>query len=147
MSGWDICSISAVLKTTGFPSISATERNAALNTVDTKRQLIELKNQDIDVSHFEENMNTFLGAISRNYKLASNKFDDAVNKIDKTIKYLQDIRDDLTGSKNQLRIANEKAEDISIKKLTAGSPSIAKKFEELGVEINNKKKKKTSKNT
>ena len=136
-----------VIRPQSFISIINILRNAALNTVDTKRQLIELKNQDIDVSHFEENMNTFLGAISRNYKLASNKFDDAVNKIDKTIKYLQDIRDDLTGSKNQLRIANEKAEDISIKKLTAGSPSIAKKFEELGVEINNKKKKKTSKTT
>ena len=86
-------------------------------------------------------MNNFKDAFSRNFKLASDKFDTAIEEIDKSIQHLQKIKDNLLGSKNQLRLANDKAEDLSIKKLTAGSPSIAEKFEELGVEVKKKKKK------
>ena len=87
-------------------------------------------------------MNIFKDAFSRNFKLASDRFDTAIDEIDKTMQHLQKIKDNLLGSKNQLRLANDKAEDLSIKKLTAGSPSMAKKFEELGIEVDKKKKKK-----
>ena len=116
-------------------------RNAGLKSIEAKRELIQIQNQNIDISHFEENMNNFKDAFSRNFKLASDKFDTAIEEIDKSIQHLQKIKDNLLGSKNQLRLANDKAEDLSIKKLTAGSPSIAEKFEELGVEVKKKKKK------
>ena len=125
-----------------FISIINILRNSASKTVDAKRELIEMQNQNIDIAHFEENMNNFKDAFSRNFKLASDKFDNAIDEIDKTMQHLQKIKDSLLGSKNQLRLANDKAEDLSIKKLTDGSPSIAKKFEEIGVEVDSKKKKK-----
>ena len=131
-----------VIRPQSFISIINILRNSALKTVETKRELIEIQNQNIDISRFEENMNIFKDAFSRNFKLASDKFDTAIDEIDKTMQHLQKIKDSLLGSKNQLRLANDKAEDLSIKKLTAGSPSMAKKFEELGIEVDKKKKKK-----
>ncbi|MBR2290319.1 MAG: DUF2130 domain-containing protein [Clostridia bacterium] len=131
-----------VIRPQSFISIINILRNAALKTVDAKRELIEIQNQNIDIAHFEENMNTFKDAFSRNFKLASDRFDAAIDEIDKTMQHLQKIKDNLLGSKNQLRLANDKAEDLSIKKLTARSPSIAQKFEELGTEVDKKKKKK-----
>ena len=131
-----------VIRPQSFISIINILRNSALKTVDAKRELIEIQNQNIDIAHFEENMNSFKDAFSRNFKLASDRFDAAIDEIDKTMQHLQKIKDNLLGSKNQLRLANDKAEDLSIKKLTAGSPSIAQKFEELGTEV--KKKKKTT---
>ena len=133
-----------VIRPQSFISIINILRNAGLKSIDAKRELIQIQNQNIDISHFEENMNNFKDAFSRNFKLASDKFDTAIEEIDKSIQHLQKIKDNLLGSKNQLRLANDKAEDLSIKKLTAGSPSIAEKFEEMGVEVK-KKKKKTSK--
>ena len=133
-----------VIRPQSFISIINILRNAALKTVETKRELIEIQNQNIDIAHFEENMNTFKDAFSRNFKLASDKFDTAIDEIDKTMQHLQKIKDNLLGSKNQLRLANDKAEDLSIKKLTDGSPSIAKKFEELGIAVNKNKKKKNT---
>ena len=132
-----------VIRPQSFITIINILRNAGLKSIDAKRELIQIQNQNIDISHFEENMNNFKDAFSRNFKLASDKFDTAIEEIDKSIQHLQKIKDNLLGSKNQLRLANDKAEDLSIKKLTAGSPSIAEKFEELGVEVK-KKKKKTS---
>lgn len=105
-------------------------RNSALNTVETKRKLIEIQNQNIDIANFEEKMNNFKSAFSRNFKLASDKFDLAIEEIDKTMQHLQKIKDNLLGSKNQLRLANDKAEDLTIKKLTSNSPSIAKQIED-----------------
>lgn len=131
-----------VIRPQSFISIINILRNSASKTVDAKRELIEMQNQNIDIAHFEENMNNFKDAFSRNFKLASDKFDNAIDEIDKTMQHLQKIKDSLLGSKNQLRLANDKAEDLSIKKLTDGSPSIAKKFEEIGVGVNSKKKKK-----
>lgn len=131
-----------VIRPQSFISIINILRNSASKTVDAKRELIEMQNQNIDIAHFEENMNNFKDVFSRNFKLASDKFDNAIDEIDKTMQHLQKIKDSLLGSKNQLRLANDKAEDLSIKKLTDGSPSIAKKFEEIGVEVNSKKKKK-----
>ena len=131
-----------VIRPQSFISIINILRNSALKTIETKRELIEIQNQNIDISRFEENMNIFKDAFSRNFKLASDRFDTAIDEIDKTMQHLQKIKDNLLGSKNQLRLANDKAEDLSIKKLTAGSPSMAKKFEELGIEVDKKKKKK-----
>ena len=132
-----------VIRPQSFISIINILRNVGLKSIDAKRELIKIQNQNIDISHFEENMNNFKDAFSRNFKLASDKFDTAIEEIDKSIQHLQKIKDNLLGSKNQLRLANDKAEDLSIKKLTEGSPSIAEKFEELGVEVK-KKRKKTS---
>lgn len=132
-----------VIRPQSFITIINILRNAGLKSIEAKRELIQIQNQNIDISHFEENMNNFKDAFSRNFKLASDKFDTAIEEIDKSIQHLQKIKDNLLGSKNQLRLANDKAEDLSIKKLTEGSPSIAEKFEELGVEVK-KKRKKTS---
>lgn len=130
-----------VIRPQSFITIINILRNAGLKSIEAKRELIQIQNQNIDISHFEENMNNFKDAFSRNFKLACDKFDTAIEEIDKSIQHLQKIKDNLLGSKNQLRLANDKAEDLSIKKLTEGSPSIAEKFEELGVEVKKKKKK------
>lgn len=119
-----------VVRAQSFITIINILRNSALNTVETKRKLIEIQNQNIDIANFEEKMNNFKSAFSRNFKLASDKFDLAIEEIDKTMQHLQKIKDNLLGSKNQLRLANDKAEDLTIKKLTSNSPSIAKQIED-----------------
>ena len=119
-----------VVRPQSFITIINILRNSALNTVETKRKLIEIQNQNIDIANFEEKMNNFKSAFSRNFKLASDKFDLAIEEIDKTMQHLQKIKDNLLGSKNQLRLANDKAEDLTIKKLTANSPLIAKQIED-----------------
>lgn len=119
-----------VVRPQSFIAIINILRNSALNTVETKRKLIEIQNQNIDIANFEEKMNNFKSAFSRNFKLASDKFDSAIDEIDKTMQHLQKIKDNLLGSKNQLRLANDKAEDLTIKKLTSNSPSIAKQIED-----------------
>ena len=119
-----------VVRPQSFITIINILRNSALNTVETKRKLIEIQNQNIDIANFEEKMNNFKSAFSRNFKLASDKFDLAIDEIDKTMQHLQKIKDNLLGSKNQLRLANDKAEDLTIKKLTSNSPSIAKQIED-----------------
>lgn len=119
-----------VVRPQSFITIINILRNSALNTVETKRKLIEIQNQNIDIANFEEKMNNFKLAFSRNFKLASDKFDSAIDEIDKTMQHLQKIKDNLLGSKNQLRLANDKAEDLTIKKLTSNSPSIAKQIED-----------------
>lgn len=119
-----------VVRPQSFITIINILRNSALNTVETKRKLIEIQNQNIDIANFEEKMNNFKSAFSRNFKLASDKFDSAIDEIDKTMQHLQKIKDNLLGSKNQLRLANDKAEDLTIKRLTSNSPSIAKQIED-----------------
>ena len=130
-----------VIRPQSFITIINILRNAGLKSIEAKRELIQIQNQNIDISRFEDNMNNFKDAFSRNFKLAADRFDTAIEEIDKSMQHLQKIKDNLLGSKNQLRLANDKVEDLSIKKLTAGSPSIAEKFEELGVEVKKKKKK------
>ena len=105
-------------------------RNAALNSLKYQRELMEVKNQQLDISHFEENMNAFKDAFGRNYRLASEKFTKAIEEIDKTISHLQKTKEALLSSENNLRLANNKAEDLSIKKLTKGAPTVAAMFEE-----------------
>ena len=86
------------LRPQSFISIINILRNSALKTVDAKRELIEIQNQNIDIAHFEENMNSFKDAFSRNFKLASDRFDAAIDEIDKTMQHLQKIKDNLLGS-------------------------------------------------
>ena len=106
-------------------------RNAALNALEYRRQLAEVRSQNIDIAHFEADMNDFKEKFSRNYRLASEKFHKAIEEIDKTIEHLQKTKDALLSSENNLRLANSKAEDLSIKRLTRDNPTMAKKFEEL----------------
>ncbi|MGN1406201.1 MAG: DUF2130 domain-containing protein [Erysipelotrichaceae bacterium] len=104
-------------------------RNGALNALSYKKELEVARNQDIDLSHFEENMNDFKDAFGRNYRIASEKFKTAIEEIDKTIDHLEKIKKALLSSENNLRLANNKAqEDLTIKKLTKNAPSIAEKF-------------------
>ena len=104
-------------------------RNGALNAFSYKKELEIARNQDIDLSHFEENMNDFKDAFGRNYRIASEKFKTAIEEIDKTIDHLEKTKKALMSSENNLRLANNKAqEDLTIKKLTKNAPSIAEKF-------------------
>ncbi|HOE77872.1 MAG TPA: DUF2130 domain-containing protein [Bacilli bacterium] len=106
-------------------------RNAALNTLKYKNELAEVKAQNIDIANFEEELNKFKEAFGRNYELASQKFAKAIEEIDKSIDHLQKIKDALLGADRNLRLANDKAQDVTIKKLTKGNPTMAAKFEEL----------------
>ena len=117
-----------VVRPQNFISIITLLRNANLNSLGYKKQLIVAQNQDMDYKNFENNMNTFKAAFSKNYELASRKFQDAIDDIDKTIKALEKTKADLLSSDRNLRLANDKAQDLSIKKLTKNAPSIAEKF-------------------
>ena len=104
-------------------------RNAALNSLQYRQELQAVKNQQLDILHFEENMNTFKEGFARNYELASRKFQDAIDDIDKTIKALEKTKADLLSSDRNLRLANDKAQDLSIKKLTKNAPSVKAMFD------------------
>ena len=106
-------------------------RNLALNSMKYKEELQEIQNQNIDISHFEENMNLFKESFGRNYRLASEKFKKAIEEIDKTIDHLQKTKEALLSSENNLRLANNKAEDLTIKKLTNNNETMSRIFEEL----------------
>ena len=106
-------------------------RNAALNSMRYKAELALVKNQNIDITNFEENIRIFKEGFARNYELASRKFQTAIEEIDKTIDHLQKTKEALLSSENNLRLANNKAEDLTIKKLTRGNPTMTAKFEEL----------------
>ena len=105
-------------------------RNAALHSLQYRHELETVKNQQLDILHFEENMNAFKEGFGRNYRIASEKFRTAVDEIDKTITHLQKIKDALLSSENNLRLANSKAEDLSIKRLTKNAPSVKALFDE-----------------
>ncbi len=106
-------------------------RNLALNNLQYKKELKTVKNQNIDILHFEENMNSFKESFGRNYRLASEKFKKAIDEIDKTIDHLQKTKEALLSSENNLRLANNKAEDLTIKKLTQGNETMTQMFEEI----------------
>lgn len=106
-------------------------RNAALNSLKYKQELAVVRNQNIDVTHFEENLLDFKEKFSYNYNQAHKRFDEAISEIDKSITHLQNIKDALTKSDRQLRLANDKVEDVSIKKLIKGNPTMQAKFAEL----------------
>lgn len=106
-------------------------RNAAMSSLKYKAELALVKSQNIDITNFEDKMTTFKEGFSRNYDLASRKFKEAIDEIDKTISHLQKTKDALLSSENNLRLANEKAEDLTIKKLTHGNPTMKAKFDGL----------------
>jgi len=106
-------------------------RNAALNSLQYKQELALVRSQNIDVTNFESKLLDFQDKFSKNYGLASEKFQTAISEIDKTIDHLQKVKENLLGSERQLRLANDKAQDLSVKKLTRGNPTMQAKFAEL----------------
>jgi hypothetical protein len=109
-------------------------RNAALNSMKYKAELNLMRNQSVDITNFEEKIGAFKEGFARNYDLASRKFKVAIDEIDKTITHLQKTKDALLSSENNLRLANNKADDLTIKKLTYGNPTMKAKFDELSDE-------------
>lgn len=120
-----------VIRPQFFIPIITLLRNAALNSLEYRRELSLVKAQNIDVSNFEAAMNDFKDKFSKNYELASRKFKTAIEEIDKTIDHLQKTKDALLSSENNLRLANNKAEDLTIKRLTKNNPTMQKKFQDV----------------
>ncbi len=114
-----------------FIPIITVLRNAALNSLAYKKELAVIRSQNVDITHFEEDMNDFKDKFSRNFRLASEKFQKAIDEIDKTIDHLQKTKEALLSSENNLRLANNKAEELTIKRLTKNNPTMSAKFAEL----------------
>lgn len=106
-------------------------RNAALNALSYKQELAEIRNQNIDITNFEQNLMDFKDSFSKNYQHAHDRFNDAIAEIDKSIDHLQKIKENLTKSDNHLRVANNKIDNVTVKKLTQGNPTMQAKFAEL----------------
>lgn len=119
-----------VIRPQFFIPIITLLRNAALNAAEYKKQLLIEKNNNLDIAHFEENMENFKVAFGKNFETASKKFSTAIDEIDKTIDHLKKVKENLLSSDRQLRLANDKAQDLTIKKLTKNAPSLAEKFKE-----------------
>lgn len=120
-----------VIRPQFFIPIITLLRNAAMNSIKAKAELAIVKSQNIDITNFEENINAFKVGFAKNYDLASRQFKTAIDEIDKTMDHLQKTKDALLSSVNNLRLANNKAEDLTIKKLTKGNSTMTAKFEEL----------------
>lgn len=118
-----------VIRPQFFIPVISMLRSAALSGLGYRRELIEIQNQQLDVQNFRQNMQAFKDAFSRNYEIASSKFKAAIDEIDKSIDHLNKIKEALTSSERQLRLANDKAEDLTIKKLTKNAPSVRALFE------------------
>lgn len=106
-------------------------RNAALNSLQYKQEVALMREQNIDITNFEEDLATFKVGFAKNYDLASRKFKTAIDEIDKTITHLQKTKDALISSENNLRLANNKAEDLTVKKLVRKNPTMKEKFDNL----------------
>jgi hypothetical protein len=106
-------------------------RNAAMKSMQYKAELAQMRNENIDITNFEESISVFKESFAKNYEMASRKFKTAIEEIDKTIDHLQKTKDALLSSVNNLRLANNKADDLTIKKLTRGNPTMIAKFDEL----------------
>lgn len=120
-----------VIRPQFFIPIITLLRNAALNSLQYRQELQIMRNQQLDIVHFEENLNAFKDGFARNYRLASEKFATAIDEIDKSISHLQKIKEALLSSENNLRLANNKADELSIKKLTKNAPAVRDMFEDL----------------
>jgi hypothetical protein len=120
-----------VIRPQFFIPIISLLRNASLNALKYKQELNLMKAQNIDVTKFEEELEAFKDSFGKSYKWASDRFEDAIKEIDAAIKALQKTRDALVKSENHLRIANDKAEDLTVKKLTKDNPTMKEKFDEL----------------
>lgn len=106
-------------------------RNAALNSTMYQKELAVVRNQQLDLYNFESNMQEFKDAFGKNYRLASEKFQKAIEEIDKTIATLEKVKKDLQSSENNLRLANNKAEDLSVKRLTKNAPSVKQMLDDI----------------
>lgn len=120
-----------VIRPQFFIPIITILKNAALNAAAYKAELAVVRSQNIDISHFEENINMFKTGFAKNYDLASRKFQDAIKEIDKTIKSLEKTKESLIGSENNLRLANNKADKLTVKRLTKGNETMSAMFDEL----------------
>ena len=120
-----------VIRPQFFIPIITLLRNAALNSLQYRQELELVKHQQLDILHFEENMDSFKKGFARNYELASKRFKTAIDEIDKTISHLQKTKDALLSSENNLRLANNKADDLTIKRLTKNAPAVKEMFDEL----------------
>ena len=120
-----------VIRPQFFIPIITLLRNASMNSLKYKAELNMMKNQNIDIVDFEEKINSFRKGFAHNYDLASRKFQAAIEEIDKTIKHLNKTKEALLSSENNLRLANNKADELSIKKLTRGNPTMKQKFDDL----------------
>jgi len=106
-------------------------RNGAMSSLKYKQELNLMRNQSIDITTFEDKLNTFKDGFAKNWFSASDHFDKAIEEIDKSISRMQKVKQELTTSENQLRLANQKADDLTIKKLTYGNPTMKSKFDDL----------------
>ena len=120
-----------VIRPQFFIPIITLLRNAALNSLKYKSELALVRAQSIDITNFEDNINSFKEGFAKNYELASRRFRTAIDEIDKTIDHLQKTKEALLSSENNLRLANNKAEDLTVKRLTRGNPTMTAKFAEL----------------
>lgn len=120
-----------VIRPQFFIPIITLLRNASLNSMQYKAELTSIRNQNIDITNFEDNITKFKEGFAKNYDLASRQFKTAIDEIDKTMDHLQKTKEALLSSVNNLRLANNKADDLTIKKLTHGNPTMKAKFDEL----------------
>lgn len=120
-----------VIRPQFFIPIITLLRNAALNSLQYRQELQIMRNQQLDIVNFEDNLNAFKDGFARNYRLASEKFATAIDEIDKSISHLQKIKEALLSSENNLRLANNKADELSIKRLTKNAPAVKAMFDEL----------------
>ncbi|MDG1189917.1 MAG: DUF2130 domain-containing protein, partial [Flavobacteriales bacterium] len=120
-----------VIRPQFFIPIISLLRNAGMKSLEYKEELAIMRNQNIDITNFEDKINEFKTGFARNYDLASRQFGDATKEIDKTMTHLQKTKDALLSSVNNLRLANNKADDLTIKKLTRENPTMKEKFNEL----------------
>lgn len=109
-------------------------KSANMKAVEAKRQLVAIQNQNIDITNFENDLENFKTGFARNYDLAGRKFSSAIDDIDKTIKLLEKTKQELLSSENNLRLANDKIQDVSVKRLTRNNPTMAEKFEALSAD-------------
>jgi hypothetical protein len=121
-----------VIRPQFFIPIISLLRNASMGAMQYKTELAEVKEQNIDITNFETSVSTFKEAFAKNFKNASNKFDSAIVEIDKSIKALTKVKEELLLCENHLRLANNKTEDLTIKKLTRNNPTMKKMFDDLG---------------
>jgi len=124
-----------VIRPQFFIPIITLLRNAAQNSLKYKTELAHVKSQNIDITNFENDLESFKSGFAKNYELASKKFKTAIEEIDKTIDHLQKTKDALNGSEQNLRLANNKADDLTVKKLTKSNPTMAAKFSDLKLKV------------
>ena len=120
-----------VVRPNCFIPIITVLRNAAMNALEYKRELVLIRDRDVDVTNFESGLESFKNAFAKNYRLAHDHFESAIEEIDKTIQHLEKVKKELLGSDNQLRLANNKVDEVSVKRLVKNNPTMEAKFREV----------------